>query len=56
MEHFIIDKAKRYKETNLVQQPEIDKFIGILHQNVTRSNKGIFITTSDLLSFSLCGI
>lgn len=43
----IYTQAKRYRETNLVQQPEIDKFIGILHQNVTRSNKGIFITTSD---------
>ena len=40
-------QAKRYKEDNLVQQPEIDKFIGVLHQNVTRSSKGIFITTSD---------
>ncbi len=43
----VYTQAKRYKEDNLVQQPEIDKFIGILHQNVTRSNKGIFITTSD---------
>lgn len=43
----IYTQAKRYKEDNIVQQPEIDKFIGILHQNVTRSNKGIFITTSD---------
>ena len=43
----VYTQAKRYKEKNLVQQPEIDKFIGVLHQNVTRSNKGIFITTSD---------
>ena len=43
----IYTQAKRYKENNLVQQTEIDKFIGVLHQNVTRSNKGIFITTSD---------
>ena len=43
----VYTQAKRYKEDNLVQQTEIDKFIGILHQNVTRSSKGIFITTSD---------
>ena len=45
----VYTQAKRYKEDNLVQQPEIDKFIGILHQNVTRSSKGIFITTSDFI-------
>lgn len=43
----IYTQAKRYNEDHIVQQPDIDKFIGTLHKTVTRSNKGIFITTSD---------
>ena len=40
----IYTQAKRYNEDHIVQQPDIDKFIGTLHKTVTRSN---FITTSD---------
>lgn len=43
----IYTQAKRYKRDNIIQTPDIDKFTGVLHQNTTRSNKGIFITTSD---------
>ena len=46
----IYTQAKRYKEDNIVQTPDIDKFAGVLHQSTTRSNKGIFITTSDFSS------
>lgn len=43
----IYTQAKRYKKDNIIQTPDIDKFAGVLHQSTTRSNKGIFITTSD---------
>ncbi|QAS70351.2 restriction endonuclease [Oenococcus sicerae] len=37
-------QAKRYKEGNVVQRPEIDAFYGALHR--AHADRGVFITTS----------